>query len=132
MKLFAQTIPALAIVALLSGCSLDPVAMNESGALEESDATHPDDGSFYDPYKFKADAGWTVTVTMTSTAEGLTPFLHMHGPEGFDQQADGVGGNIATINTTAPTKGEYEVWANSRQPGETGAYTIAIVANPAQ
>jgi len=119
----------LALAVFVGGCSKpDPVNMNESGALEAGDSTHPDDGSFYDEYTFKAAEGYSITVNMTS--DNFDSYLHLRGPDGSDlQQNDDVEpGNLnSRITYTAPSSGEYTVLANSRSAGETGAYNVTIV-----
>jgi hypothetical protein len=129
MRHAGLTIALIALTAVVAGCSKpDPVNMNETGALEAGDSTHPDDGSFYDEYKFKAAEGYTITVNMTS--EAFDSYLHLRGPDGADlQQNDDVEpGNLnSRITLTAPETGEYTVLANSRGAGETGAYTVTIV-----
>jgi hypothetical protein len=117
-------------LALLFGCSPDPVNQTHQGTLAAGDPVHTQDQSFYDEYKFSAGEGFTITVNMTSTA--FDSYLHLHGPNGGpneDWQNDDVAsGNLnAQIIQVAPVSGEYTVWANSRGQGETGAYTLTIV-----
>jgi len=129
MRHVGLLVSILALAAFIGGCSKpDPVNMNETGELAAGDTTHPDDGSFYDEYTFKAAEGYTITVNMTSDA--FDSYLHLRGPDGSDlQQNDDVEpGNLnSRITFTAPSTGEYTILANSRGAGETGAYTLSIV-----
>ncbi len=130
MRNIGAVLVAAAASALLFGCSPDPVNETHQGTLQAGDTTHPDDGSFYDEYKFRAGEGYQIVVNMTSTA--FDSFLHLHGPNGGtgeDWQNDDVAAGTlnAQITLSAPVSGEYTVWANSRNQGETGAYTLTIV-----
>lgn len=125
----------LAIASLaLVGCSTDPVNETHQGELASGDAQHPNDQSFFDEYKFKADEGWNITVSMTSDAFDTFLQLRREGvaEEQFLEQNDDVvqGNTNSTITVTAPAKDTYVVWANSLNAGETGAYTVTISAQP--
>lgn len=119
-----------AILTLGAGCGPDPVNREESGTLESSDDVHPADQSNYDPYEFQAKEGWNIVIRMTSTE--FQPFLQLRmkdqGDDGMVQQAGEAG--TTSLNHVAHQTGTYVVWANSNQPGETGAYTLLIGANP--
>ncbi|MAQ14435.1 MAG: hypothetical protein CMN30_06525 [Sandaracinus sp.] len=123
----------LTCLALLAGCSKDPVNETHNGALETSDSQHPNDQSFYDAYEFKADEGWQINVTMTAADPSLQPYLQLR-REGVDDAMylEENSGAPATITTVAPASGTYVVWANSLSAGQTGNYTVTISAQPTQ
>ena len=124
-----HALAALVAIVFAVGCGgPDPVNETHQGELAAGDQTHHQDNSFYDVYTFKAGEGYTMTVTMNSTA--FDTFLHLNGPNGENWQYDDVApGNTATsqIVQVAPSAGEYQVWANSLNAGQTGAYTVTIV-----
>jgi hypothetical protein len=125
---------ALVTMAVLGGCSPDPVNETHQGRLEAGDPTHHQDSSFYDEYTFKAKEGWQITVNQTSTE--FDSFLHLmrNGDDDWNEQNDDVeAGNLnAQISIIAPATDTYTVWANTRAAGETGAYTVTIAAQPVQ
>jgi hypothetical protein len=115
----------------LAGCGPDPVARNETGTLVAGDSTHPNDGSFYDEYEFRAKEGWIMVLTMVST--DVAPYLQLRmkdqGDVGMVEQS-GVNGS-STLTSVASESTTYVVWANTNTAGETGAYTLMISAQPA-
>ncbi|MBX3250810.1 MAG: hypothetical protein KF901_26765 [Myxococcales bacterium] len=128
-----EALGAALLVALVAiGCTLEPVDRTIEGRLDEDDARHPVDGSFYDEHRFDADRGWRVVVEMRS--EELDPFLQLRlvgsGDGDFLRQNDDVDETTTTarISLRAPRRGTYVVWANSHQPGQIGAYTLTIRA----
>ncbi len=130
MKATTLLLTLTAALTILAGCGPDPVQRSESGTLEAGDNTHPNDGSFYDEYTFRAKQGWRITLTMTSP--GFQPYLQLRmkdkGDEGLVEQPGANG--TAVLNTTAPETTEYVIWANSNTAGETGPYTLLISAQP--
>ncbi len=118
-----------ALGSLLVGCSKpEPINENHPGALEASDSTHPDDGSYFDDYEFKAAEGMTITVAMTST--DVDSYIQLLDSDGnlVSQNDDITPGNLnAQVVVPAPTTGNYTARANSRNVGETGAYVLTIV-----
>lgn len=126
-----KTLLLLALTSLF-GCGDGNVNETHSGALEASDPTRPEDGSYYDEYTFSTKSGAAVEITMTSTA--LDPYLLVVGP-GVDEQNDDMvpGSNLnAQVRFTAPQNGTFTVHANSAGAGETGAYTLTIRATMPQ
>lgn len=116
----------------LAGCALEPVDRTIEGRLEEDDPRHAVDGSFYDEVRFDAERGWRIEVEMSS--DELDPFLQLRfvgsSDADFLRQNDDIDETTTTarISLRAPRRGTYIVWANSYQPGQTGAYTLTIRA----
>lgn len=127
--------PLAALLLATLGCTLvQPVSRTHEGRLEEGDARHDADGSYFDEYRFDAEQGWRVRVEMASTE--LDPFLQVRRVGATDRhflrQNDDVddGDTSARVSFRAPARGTYVVWANSFQGGQTGAYTLRIEAGP--
>lgn len=131
----AMAVGAMAVAFSLVGCGKpEPVNENHTGELTNTDSVHTADNSFYDEYKFKAAEGWAITITMESSA--FDSYLQLRREDMGDeylQEADDIApGNLnAQITVTAPATDTYVVWANSRDAGATGAYTLRIAAAPA-
>ncbi|MEM9072539.1 MAG: PPC domain-containing protein [Myxococcota bacterium] len=118
------------IAALVSACGGE-VDETHQGRLEEGDSVHPQDGSFYDAYSFRTQAGYVLEVELTS--EDFDAFLLLNGPDGDqiaqnDDREDG--DQNAALSLTLPSSGTYTVFANSREEGEVGAYSLTIHAKP--
>ena len=121
------------VLALAAGCSPDPVEETHQGALESSDTQHPNDQSFYDEYRFKAQEGWQITIRMNST--DVDSYLQLRRDEVPEEQYlveddDSGGERNALISGVAPANDTYVVWANTNGPGETGSYSLQITAKP--
>ena len=129
-RTFTLLLVVSAAFTMLVGCGPDPVQRSESGTLEAGDSTHPNDGSFYDEYTFRAKEGWRITLTMTSAT--FQPYLQLRmkdqGDDGLVEQPGQNGTSV--LNTTATQTTEYVIWANSNTAGETGPYTLLISAQP--
>ena len=100
------------------------------GRLAPGDPKAGDD-SYYDLYRFRGAAGQTVTVTMTS--EAFNSYLSVHRKGEIKELAtnddDPQGAPHSVLAFTLPAAGEYDVWANSRDGGETGDYTIRLIGD---
>lgn len=105
------------------------------GALEETDPTHPFDGTFYDEYRLLVPAGSPVRAHLKS--EAFDPYLYM-----FFATADGeVDDDRVPVQNDDNVEGTYDafveapavasdsiviVWANSVSPGEVGDYELRV------
>ncbi len=100
-----------------------------SGSLGRGDNILPADNSFFDFYTFEGRAGQRVSIEMSS--QEIDPYLILLGPDGRElaQVGDGGGGGNARIAAILPQNGTYMLLANSREPGETGAYLLRAVAS---
>jgi serine protease Do len=124
----------------LVGCSKPgPISETHQGRIETGDTVLTTDNSLYDAYPFKAAEGMTITATMTSTE--FDTYLHLIDSNGNqlaqndDDATMGAGPNGAQTNSkitfTAPTTGDYQIYANAFRAGETGAYTLTITTTAA-
>jgi hypothetical protein len=135
MRKTALSFSIATLLGVLSlGCGKpDPTNINADGTLAAGDSVLEQDNSFYDEYKFRAAAGWTITATMTSSGAGsFDTFLHLmkDGQQVATNDDDpSVGGTNSKITFAVTEAGEYTVLANSLQGGATGPYHIAITAN---
>ena len=100
-----------------------------SGSLGRGDNVLPADNSFFDFYTFEGRAGQRVAIEMIS--QEIDPYLILLAPDGRElaQVGDGRGGGNARIAAILPQNGTYMLLANSREPGETGAYLLRAVAS---
>lgn len=124
----------LVVIALIGCSKADPINETHNGTLQQGDKVYEQDQSLYDEYKFKAEQGYNITVTMRSDA--LDSYLHLYGPDGSqlatNDDSPAAGGKNAQIQMAAPASGEYTVYANSLNQGETGAYSVNIVTTAGQ
>lgn len=97
------------------------------GELTAGDAKARDD-SFYDVYRFHAQRGDEVTVTMRSPMLEAYLAVHRQGQDRVLATAsdDGYGGRDAELTFIAPADGVYEVWANSLGAGQRGQYVVSL------
>ena len=112
-------------------CAATPISFGQTinGTLSTSDCPL-EDGSYYDVYSFSATAGTQVSVFMQSSFD---TFLFLNNPDGsiLATDDDGGGGTNSRIPAVAgfitlPTTGTYTIWANSFDPGVTGAYSLTL------
>ncbi|MGH9844206.1 MAG: BACON domain-containing protein, partial [Blastocatellia bacterium] len=117
-----------------SNCAATPLAIGQSlnGALSSNDCRSTLDPQAYaDRYTFNAEAGQQITLVMSSST--VDTFLLLFGPDGkvieynddygFSSNSiiPGPGGYLELA-----ASGAYTIEATSFEPGETGAYTLAI------
>lgn len=117
----------IAVTLLLAACSIEPIERQERGTLSAEDMRHPQDDSFYDAYTFQAQEGFEIELVLES--DELDAFLLLNDPSGeqIAQNDDrDVDDHDARITIEAPVEGTYTAFANSREAGETGAYTLTI------
>ena len=96
-----------------------------SGRLDTTDA-QKDDDSFYDSYRFTAQAGQTVRVAVSSN--DFDAYVLIKSPAGNYDVSEGGGGtgNNAQADYTIPSSGEYILEANSLTGNQTGAYQVSL------
>lgn len=97
------------------------------GVLADGDETFTS-GEYYDEFTFAAAAGETLVVTMQSTQ--LDAYVVLRPPTG-DAVANDDGfahplARQARVEHVCEESGEYTIQATSHQPGEAGAYTVAV------
>jgi len=96
------------------------------GELKEGDAT-AGDASLYDLYRFSGRKGQQVIVTMTSSE--LDAYLSIHRKGVMAELVtndDGPDGSDSRLVFTLPENGEYDIWANSAERGESGTYGLTL------
>ncbi|HYN86435.1 MAG TPA: M12 family metallo-peptidase [Pyrinomonadaceae bacterium] len=123
-------------------CSTTQLALDQTvaGALAAGDchSGQPErPNSFVDLYTFSAQAGQRVRVEMSqANASGLDTFLYLFAPGGslIAEHDDIVRGSLTDSRIpvngfmTLPATGTYTVVATSFAGGETGDYTVRVVA----
>ena len=135
-----RTISFFALVLALVGCSKpEPISETHTGSIATGDTVLQTDNSLYDAYPFKAAEGMTITATMTSTE--FDTYLHLIDSQGNqiaqndDDATMGAGPGGAQTNSkivfTAPSTGDYQIYANAFRAGETGNYTLTITTTAA-
>lgn len=97
------------------------------GALEQTDETLPNDGTFFDYWTFDGKEGDLVAVRMT--ASEFVPCMALFLKATIPMQ---LGGQCepATAVLTLPKTGTYIVAANAMGPGDVGAYKIRLDVLP--
>ena len=128
------------LAALALGLSVPAVAeaqqMLRSGATVNGQLSDGDarltSGEFMDEYELEGRSGDRLSILMTSGA--LDPYLMIDGPGGFSEQNDDAeSGNLdSRLDVRLPVSGRYRIVATSYEPGETGAYQIAVVQGGSQ
>ncbi len=87
------------------------------------------DGSYYEVWFFEARAGDRVTVAMRSSAFDTYLAIGRHNGEQLESNDDAEEGNTnSAISFTAPDNGTYVIRTNSFGEGESGAYSLMLVA----
>lgn len=135
-----RTISFFAVAIAMIGCSKpEPINQTHTGRIETGDSVLQTDNSLYDAYPFKAAEGMTITATMTSTE--FDTYLHLIDAQGNqiaqndDDATMGAGPNGGQTNSkivfTAPSTGDYQIYANAFQAGQMGAYTLTITTTAA-
>jgi serine protease Do len=96
------------------------------GELGSDSNVLPFDNSYFDAYTFTGQAGQQVVIEMSSAE--LDPYLILLDPTGADlmQDDNSGGGRNSRITVNLPSSGIYTVFANSRDAGETGRYTLQV------
>ena len=94
------------------------------GRLQSGDRQLPYDDSYYDIYTFNGRAGQRISAELTSSE--FAPYLILLDSNGRDLVQSGAdeGSNTARFVETLPSSGPYQIYVNSRFPGQTGAYSL--------
>jgi hypothetical protein len=110
-----------------SACAPSTIACNSSvsGTLSNDDCPFGD-GSFYDQWNFQATAGQQVTISMTAAYDTV---LLLYNPNGnlaaFNDDISETNLN-SRITFDINMTGTWTIWANSYDPGVTGAYALDL------
>jgi serine protease Do len=82
------------------------------------------DGSYYKAYQFQGQAGQSLMIEMRGN--GIDPYLVLFDAAGnkIGEDDDGGGGKNAKLMITLPNTGQYTIYANSYEVGQTGSFTI--------
>jgi hypothetical protein len=114
-------------------CPTNPITIGQTisnGALAATDCKLPDE-SFVDIYTLSGTAGQQIAIEMTSTA--FDTFLYLAGTDTQllqfnDDNPPGTNSRIPVGSGffTLPTTGTYRIFANSFDPGVTGAYNLSV------
>jgi hypothetical protein len=114
--------------------ALGPISIaygdSPTGRLDIGDAK-ADDASFYDVYRFRGMIGDKVVITMRSN--DVDSYVSLHAKDRVDELAaddDGLRqGADSMLTFTLPSSGEFDIWANTLKPGETGTYELRLERN---
>ena len=102
-----------------------------SGVLNSSDPVAGDE-TYYDDYKYVAQAREAVTIDLTSKDfDAYLEVGRMNGDEfeSLKTNDDAADGTDSRITYTFPSAGEYVIRANTLTAGETGAYTLTLTSS---
>ncbi len=104
------------------------VGQTISGTLARGDA-QLDSGEFIDTWTLQGRRGQQLDIRLTSTA--FDPYVAISGPGGFsefnDDDAEATGSRDSRLRVTLPADGAYTIGATSYEPGESGAYRLAVL-----
>jgi len=109
--------------AVSSGGPLVIVPGRFEARLEASDPTLPDDGGYYDEYRFHVSAGTNVTVSMRS--DGFDGELLLRGPDGATLARDDTARD-REVSVRVRSPGVYVVRASARDVGEDRHYVLHV------
>jgi hypothetical protein len=119
-----QPSQSFACTTLGTGCNT-----TVTGSLTSDDCKLAFDQSFYDAWTVQVTAGQTVQITQTASFDAYLILFDPAGNE-VDENDDGPGlGTNARISFTADQSGTYTIYANSREAGETGNYSLEVTCN---
>jgi hypothetical protein len=110
-----------------SACAPLGISCNStvSGTLTADDCPYGD-GSYYDQWTFDAVAGQTVQISMNAAYDTV---LELHNSSGtqvaFNDDISDTNLN-SRITYAVTVSGTYTIWANSYDPGVTGAYSLGL------
>jgi hypothetical protein len=101
------------------------VGATELGTLTNSDCRLPADNSFYDHWRLTVNATTSLHIDMMS--DDFDTFLILNSNEGIQIAFvdDGGEGNNSRLELTL-NAGVYQIFANSLEPGSTGAYSLSV------
>lgn len=88
-----------------------------------------DSGEFIDTWTLRGRRGQQLDIRLTSA--DFDPYVIITGPDGFsdfnDDDAGDEGSRDSRLLVTLPADGDYEIAATSYEPGESGAYRLAVL-----
>jgi uncharacterized protein YkwD len=105
----------------------DRLLMSKNGSLAKGDATLSDDGSLYDSYLLKGNAGDTFTIEVNS--KEFDPFVAIVDSTGKTvAQNDDASDRDSNcrLQLTLPSDGEYHIIINSYQEKGRGRYNLKL------
>ena len=106
------------------------VGQTVAGTLARGDS-QLDSGEFIDTWTLQGRRGQQLDIRLTSTA--FDPYVAISGPGGFsdfnDDDAEATGSRDSRLRVTLPADGAYTIGATSYEPGESGAYRLAVLAD---
>ncbi len=113
-------------------CVANAIACGQTrtGSLTPDDCVIESDGSFFDAWFFDGTSGQTVTVNMSSGA--VDSYLLLADPDSnvaVEDDNSGPGASDARLVFTLDATGSWAVIANSRNGGETGAYSVSLACS---
>lgn len=86
-------------------------------------------GEFIDTWTLRGRRGQQLDIRLTST--DFDPYLMVRGPGDFSSDNDDDAGvedsRDSRLLVTLPADGEYQISATSYEPGESGAYRLAVL-----
>ena len=86
-------------------------------------------GEFIDSWTLRGRRGQQLDIRLTST--DFDPYLMVRGPGDFssdnDDDAGDEGSRDSRLLVTLPADGDYQISATSYEPGESGAYRLAVL-----
>jgi hypothetical protein len=117
---------APAIIAVAAATSLRAQTVH-TGALESSDPVM-EDGAWVDEYTVDATAGQEVVAVVTSVE--FDPYVVVTGPSGEQTENDDFGSSreVSLVEAIASESGTWRVQVTSYEPGQSGAYTLALTS----
>jgi hypothetical protein len=126
-------IAALAVTSTASAQSTIRVGQTINGTLTASDPVMEVDGSNYDCYIVSTRAGQTYTIDLES--DDFDTFIGMGAGRGCqppvdeynDDRSDGDTNSRLTFTSAG---GDYFIFANSYEAGESGAYRLSVTEQP--
>jgi hypothetical protein len=137
LKILARTggvaatalIAALAVTSTASAQSTIRVGQTINGTLSASDHVMAVDGSNYDCYIVSTRAGETYTIDLES--DDFDTFIGMGAGRGCQPPVDEFNddrddGSTNSRLTFTSAGGDYFIFANSYEAGETGAYRLSV------
>ncbi|MBP0000280.1 MAG: trypsin-like peptidase domain-containing protein [Cyanobacteria bacterium SID2] len=101
--------------------------LNERGELRMGDDVLPDDGSLYDSYSFRGQAGQQVTISLSSPDFDTYLIVLSEALQPLDQNDDAAPGNTnSALQLQLPYTGTYYIWVNSFDRTGRGRYQLTV------
>jgi hypothetical protein len=104
------------------------IGQTVNGRLSQGDG-QLSTGEYTDNWTLRGRRGQQVEVRLTSGA--FDPYVMISGPDGFsdfnDDDSSAEGSRDSRMLVTLPADGDYRISATSYEPGESGAYALAVL-----